>query len=116
MPAMMTFITTAILATAGQAEPVTPPQQTTWSFQTDDDYPAEARRLGQQGATRVTLQINAKGRVADCAVLESSGSPSLDTATCRAMANLRFKPARAADGRAVPGAVVRRMQWALPSR
>lgn len=116
MLVMTIFTTASILAAAGQAAPVTPPQLIASSFRTDDDYPAEALRLRQQGATRVTLQIDAKGIVTDCAVTESSGSPSLDTATCRTMLKLRFKPARAADGRAVPGAFVRRMQWTLPSR
>lgn len=82
----------------------------------NDDYPAEALRLHQEGTTQVSLQIDAKGKVADCRLLESSGSASLDEATCRMLTKLRFKPARDGEGHAVVGEFVRKMSWKLPRR
>ncbi len=84
------------------------------TFKMDDDYPAEALRLGQQGKSKVSLTISAKGRVTECLVMESSGSASLDAATCRVMARLSFLPARDGEGHAVQGRLTTAMNWVLP--
>jgi protein TonB len=120
--------TVVLLTLAAQAEPleqsgaaeattiVTPPSIAGGWFMSDDDYPAEARRQGLEGATSVVLQISAKGRVTDCRVTESSGTPSLDEASCSMLSKVTFKPARDAGGHAVAGEFARRMNWTLPRR
>src|ERR1044072_5940983 len=48
-----------------------------------DDYPADAMRNEDQGSVSVRLSIGTDGRVSGCSVSSSSGSRSLDNATCR---------------------------------
>ena len=43
-------------------------------------YPLMARRMGQQGTVRLTVTVGTDGRVADAALLASSGAWSLDSA------------------------------------
>lgn len=80
-----------------------------------DDYPREAIRNGEEGTVAVTLTVNAEGKVADCIVEKSSGSPSLDVATCRILwTRAQFTPARDARGKPVPDTVHQRIRWELP--
>src|SRR5687767_11924526 len=65
----------------------------------DDDYPLSARTAGEAGTARVRLEVGPNGRVTNCAILQSSGSAALDSATCRIMrSRARFTPARDAAG------------------
>lgn len=71
-----------------------------------DSYPAEAKRNGQQGRVSVQLTIDKAGAPTTCAVVTSSGSPSLDKATCDlAMANAKYTPALDAKGLPVASTV-----------
>lgn len=80
-----------------------------------DDYPAAALRAEEQGTVAVWLDIGTDGRVTGCTISSSSGSASLDAATCRIFRSRgRFRPARNPAGEAVPGAVRERIRWALP--
>jgi protein TonB len=64
-----------------------------------DDYPAEAQRRGEEGTVQAELAVDSSGRVTACTILRSSGSASLDSATCRVLQRrARFTPARDADG------------------
>jgi TonB family protein len=83
---------------------------------TDDDYPPEALKLGQQGAPKVAVQIDVKGKPTGCRVIESSGSSSLDEASCTMLSKLKFKPAKDENGEAVEGEFVRNIVWTLPRR
>ena len=47
---------------------------------TNDDYPIDALNRNEQGTTHVRVRVDRRGRVANCSVIESSGSKSLDTA------------------------------------
>lgn len=67
-------------------------------------YPEAARLRGDQGAVGMELSINAQGRVVSVVVARSSGSPALDQAARRAVAEWRFRPATV-DGQPVPGAI-----------
>ena len=80
-----------------------------------DSYPAEAKRKGQQGRVSVQLTIDKTGVPTGCTVVASSGSPSLDKATCDlATANAKYTPALDAKGQpteatvALPG-----VRWEL---
>ncbi|WP_221239484.1 energy transducer TonB [Sphingomonas xinjiangensis] len=86
------------------------------SFMVDDDYPKEALRLKQEGSTQVLLPISKRGSALGCKVLDSSGSPSLDEATCTMLRKLKYNPARDADGRTVSGDFITRLQWKLSER
>jgi len=67
-----------------------------------DDYPIEAQRKGEEGTVQARLDVDARGRVSRCTVIRSSGSVSLDSATCRILERrARFTPARDVNGKAV---------------
>lgn len=78
------------------------------------DYPAAARRAGQQGSVRVRIEVDEAGRPGACAVIESSGFESLDSATCRLLRErAMFTPARDGQGRAVADSFIQRITWQL---
>jgi protein TonB len=71
-----------------------------------DDYPAEAQVRGEEGTVRAKLDIDTRGRVSKCSIIQSSGHASLDEATCQILRRrARFTPARDVDGKAVPDSV-----------
>jgi len=85
------------------------------SWFTTDDYPAAAMRNEEEGTVVVRLDVTAAGRVGGCTILSSSGSSSLDAATCRIFrARARFEPARARHAEAVASTHVDRVRWQLP--
>jgi TonB family protein len=86
------------------------------SYISDADYPAAAIRAGEQGTTGFRLFIGPDGLVTDCRIIASSGSASLDEATCRIMrTRARFRPAHDANGNPVPDTVSSRVRWVLPA-
>lgn len=79
------------------------------------DYPSEAIRNGEQGLVVVKLNVGVDGRVSGCTVEQSSGSVSLDEATCKIMTRrARFRPAHDAKGNAVPDTYTQKVNWAMP--
>jgi protein TonB len=83
---------------------------------TTDDYPTSAEREGAQGRTVFRLDIGTDGRVTGCTVATSSGSDTLDRATCRLLTvRARFKPALDADGHPVTGSYTSGVTWRLPA-
>jgi periplasmic protein TonB len=71
-----------------------------------DDYPAAAQRNDEQGTVRVRLTVGTNGRVTDCTVVGSSGSRSLDDATCRILrSRASFTPARDNNGNPISDTV-----------
>lgn len=81
-----------------------------------DDYPDDARNAGESGLTVVNLRIASDGKVSDCTVARSSGSGSLDAATCRiAIEKARFIPLIDAAGRPVTGTLPLRIMWDIPA-
>ncbi len=80
-----------------------------------DDYPLAALQREEQGTVAFTLGINEQGRVERCYITQSSGSATLDHATCSILTKrARFTPARSADGRAVADIRNSRIRWLLP--
>jgi TonB family protein len=78
------------------------PRATLNTYFTSADYPREAVRTRQQGAVRLWLRINAEGRVSDCRILQSSGSPLLDETTCGILRErARYTPAHNAQGQPI---------------
>ena len=80
-----------------------------------DAYPRDAIRAGQQGRTVADLTIDEIGTPVHCAIRVSSGSPSLDRATCSiAIRKVRFEPARDARGAVTRGRYRLPVRWVLP--
>lgn len=79
-----------------------------------DAYPPEARAAGVQGRTEFRLELDRQGRITECDIAQSSGSPLLDSTTCALLVtNARFKPAHDAAGQAVAGVWQSAMVWKL---
>jgi TonB family protein len=71
-----------------------------------DDYPADAQSRGEQGTVLARLSIDSRGAVNRCEIARSSGSSSLDEATCRILKRrARFTPARDSSGNSVSDTV-----------
>ena len=84
------------------------------SFNNDSDYPSAALRAEEQGTVRVTFTVGTDGRVSNCSVVQSSGSRSLDSTTCRIFERrFRYSPARDASGNAVPTTQNQSVTWRL---
>ena len=65
------------------------------------------------GALTVTLAVDARGRVAGCAITESSGNSDIDTRMCRLLTTrARFDPALDASGTAVTSSYRKRIRFA----
>jgi periplasmic protein TonB len=63
-------------------------------YQVRPSYPNNARRLGIQGTTLLSVFVAIDGRVADVVVKQSAGHPDLDQAAADAVKRWRFEPAR----------------------
>ena len=79
----------------------------------DDDFPDASRRAEEAGVTRVSYTIGTDGKVSACSVVQSSGFPRLDDATCKIiMRRYRFNPATR-DGQPVPETKTQPVRWQL---
>jgi len=79
-----------------------------------DDYPQDALRNEETGATTVSLSIGTDGRVTGCSVSRSSGSRSLDNATCRILrSRARFTPAKLSNGQATTDTYTQTIRWQI---
>ena len=82
---------------------------------TTEDYPTADVRAGNTGSVRFRVAIDASGRVSDCTILQSSGYPGLDAATCRNVSKrARFDPATDSAGERVPGSYTGTIRWVIP--
>ena len=82
---------------------------------TTSDYPAAALREQREGVARFRVTIGPDGRVRNCEITASSGSPDLDRATCANVAKrARFKPATDASGATVSGSYASAVKWQIP--
>ena len=73
-----------------------------------------ALEAGLGGTVGVRFQIEADGRVSDCAVEKSSGSKELDDTTCRLIVErFRFRPSLDPNGRPVPATMIQNHIWVM---
>jgi TonB family protein len=101
-------------ASAPLAREAAPPTLRNPQFISADDYPAVASARGEEGAVRVMVGVDINGRVTACIVTQSSGSSSLDEATCRLIRSRAvFDPAIGSDGRPTPGIFTKTINWKL---
>ena len=95
----------------------TPPQSAVGDLQglfRGDDYPQSAIERDEQGSVTVRLTVGTNGRVSNCDVSSSSGSRTLDRATCRILqSRARFTPARDSNGNPTTDTVTQRIRWVL---
>ena len=114
-PAMLTSYTAPLPPLPEGAEPAVRATANLPALFSTDDYPAAARREGQQGTVAFAVAIDRAGRVTACSITQPSGSVSLDWATCSIISRrARFTPARDVGGRAVEDRARGRIRWVLP--
>jgi protein TonB len=76
------------------------------------DYPRAAGEARVGGSVTVRFTIAPNGRAIQCVVTGSSGSAALDETTCRLIEQrYRYKPARDANGKAVPSIETEIHDW-----
>jgi TonB family protein len=79
-----------------------------------DDYPSASEILRQSGRVGYQLTVSAAGRIARCTITQSSGSASLDRATCDLLrSRATFSPATDDDGYPTAGDFTGRVVWTL---
>lgn len=84
------------------------------SLVTQGDYPEAAAERGESGTTGFTLNVGTDGSVTGCRVTSSSGSSTLDRATCNIMKRkARFTPAVDSDGKPTTDTHNNRIKWVL---
>jgi protein TonB len=82
---------------------------------TNDDYPPSALRDGREGRTAIAWDINAQGKVENCRVTSSSGSPDLDETACRLIVRRgRYSPAKDTNGQPMRSTASRTVRWVVP--
>ncbi len=92
-----------------QAEAIAPE---TWF--NSADYPAESRRLGQEGTVAFDLDVDPIGLAGKCNITSSSGHSLLDKHTCiLAIRRARFEGAKTAAGSEAWGRYQGRFKWVL---
>lgn len=107
---------TSLAAVEGPAAQPATPLGNPGDWVTTDDYPTEALMDNVSGITGFEVAIDKSGQVANCVVIVSSGSDSLDRATCNLVTlRARFQPAKDARGRPTTGAYRNRVRWVLPA-
>lgn len=83
---------------------------------TPEDYPTRDLRAGNQGLVRFRLDLDARGKVTDCRIVQSSGFEGLDQAACKyASKRARFEPATDETGQAVAGSWTSAVRWTIPN-
>lgn len=93
-----------------QLQPIEP---SSWVM--DDDYPPAAIRAREQGTVAFSLSVDGAGHVTTCTVVVSSGSGTLDAATCAIlMQRAKFEPALDATGKPISAIYYNRFRWELP--
>ncbi|MFL6733249.1 MAG: energy transducer TonB [Sphingomicrobium sp.] len=118
------FVPTPVARPAPPAPPAPPPpvkrsepKSAVGSLQglfRDTDYPEAALEREEQGSVSATLQIGTTGRVTGCSITSSSGSRTLDSATCRILTSrARFTPAQDSSGNPTTGSAPARITWRL---
>src|SRR3546814_20192239 len=98
-----------------QAAKPASPRGNPGTWVTPDDYPSRALREEREGTNGFKLAIDANGKVVDCQITSSSGSPDLDAEDCKnLMRRARFRPAEDTDGNAMASSYSSSVVWQIP--
>ncbi len=85
------------------------------NWATSNDYPSRALREEREGTTGFRVSIGPDGKVTDCQITRSSGSPDLDEATCsNVRRRARFTPATDGEGNPTTGSYSNQIRWIIP--
>jgi protein TonB len=85
------------------------------NWATTSDYPSAALREERQGTTRFRVTVGTDGKVIECTVTGSSGSPDLDATACaKIKARARFAPATDGEGQPTTGSYSNAIRWVIP--
>lgn len=78
------------------------------------DYPVTAAIDGLQGQSRLSLSVDALGRITNCVAVGGSGLAILDEAGCQAFQKkVKFRPAVSQTGQAMPDVFEYLIAWRL---
>lgn len=77
------------------------------------DYPPAAYVAKEEGTTAFQMDVDAQGAPSNCIVTQSSGSESLDNATCRRAMETRFEPQLDKENNPVDGVYRSEMRWEI---
>jgi TonB family protein len=79
-------------------------------------YPEGARRRGEEGVTRVELDVSPTGVPEMCRIVKSSGSAELDASACKLIqARMHYAPGIDARGLPARSVHVQSVRWQLKS-
>ena len=85
------------------------------NWATTNDYPSRALREERAGTTGFRVTVGTDGKVIDCSVTRSSGSPDLDEAACsNVRRRARFNPATDGNGQPTTGVYSSSVRWVIP--
>jgi len=85
------------------------------NWATANDYPSRALREEREGTTGFRVTVGPDGRVTDCQITSSSGSPDLDQTACdKIRQRARFTPATDGEGNPTSGTYSNRVRWVIP--
>ncbi|HET9629761.1 MAG TPA: energy transducer TonB [Novosphingobium sp.] len=85
------------------------------NWATTNDYPSRALREEREGTTGFRVTIGTDGRVTDCQITSSSGSPDLDQTACdKIRQRARFIPATDGEGNPTTSTYSNRVRWVIP--
>src|SRR4051812_1136936 len=113
-PAIFCALAATSAAGAAQGPARAQGEQALPTLFSDQDYPSAALRNNEQGPVGFRLSIDAQGRPSGCSVTSSSGSPTLDSTTCRLLLErARFRPALDRQGHATSDEYNGRIVWSL---
>lgn len=85
------------------------------SWVTTEDYPSRALREEREGVSGIAFDIGVDGKVSNCRITSSSGSPELDDAACRNFTRrARYKPAQNDAGQPMATTGSQRIRWQMP--
>ncbi|GAA4052471.1 TonB family protein [Parerythrobacter jejuensis] len=103
-------------APAAVFDPVAPkPRNDPGRWITDSDYRSSWINREWAGTAGFRLSIGANGRVQECTVVDSTGHPALDAATCKLVRRrARFEAALNDKGEKVPGTFSSAVRWQIP--
>lgn len=105
------FLSMLIAGAFPQSGEVTPPRQI-YMPPVESFYPAAARAREEQGLTQLRCTLEVTGRLVDCKVHSSSGSPDLDQAAFRIAEEARYEPKRV-NGQPVAIPAILPVRWVL---
>jgi periplasmic protein TonB len=95
----------------GDGRGLTPPRRIRGEIG-DRDYPRGAGESGIGGMVSVIYAVEPDGRATHCEITRSSGSPELDSTTCRLIEQrFRFRPSQDRRGRPVRSRIVQDHYW-----